>query len=395
MKNNTKYYLQQTVSNIVVMLVTNSMIQAFLLQSGISEEKVALYLTTMHIVNAAITFLLTFFIDKIKNILRVYSYLAFSQVALYAALIYLCFNQGLPSGFKFFAVLAAGCISNIMMGINTVLGYKVPYHIIDINDYGAVSGKCGIIVGVAGTAMSLIVSFFQARFDYFITMFAFLILGSVLMVVSFIIIKSYKPVSAELTTRRTKNKANINILKYKPFYVLLLPNFLRAYCEGILFAAMTIGTLLGKTDASSGAVLTTITQTAQLLGCVIFTICITRIRVGKIMLISSIAMFILSPFVYISGSTLFYIIYFFVYIFDIFVQYAVPVAVTKIVDYNAIGQYTTFRMLTHTLGMIVANATVVPLSRALGGPLLMLVATAGMLIMGIVYYLYMKNIKRG
>ena len=87
--------------------------------------------------------------------------------------------------------------------------------------------------------------------------------------------------------------------------------------------------------------------------------------------------------------------YFIVYIFDIFIQYSVPVAVTKIVDYNAIGQYTTFRMLFHTLGLVIANATVIPLVRAIGGPLTMLLATLGMLVLGIVYYTYMKKIKRG
>ncbi len=377
------------------MFVTNSMIQAFLLQCGIAEEKVAIYLTTMQIVNAAVTFLLTFFIDRIKNILRVYSFLTFSQLALYISLIYLCLNQSHTEDFKFFAVLAAGCISNIMTGINGVIGYKVPYHIINIEEYGAVSGRGGIIIGVIGTLVSLILSFFQARFDYFKTMLVFLIIGTVLMATSFTIIKSYKPLSTPLTSQRTKNKANINILKYKPFYVLLIPNFLRAYCEGILFAAMTMGALLGKTNSSSGAVLTTITQIGQLLGCLIFTICITRIRVGKIMLISSIAIFVLSPIMFAGNTTLFYTIYAFVYIFDIFIQYAVPVSVTKIVDYNAIGQYTTFRMLTHTTGMIAANATLIPLTRILGGPILMLIAASGMLTTGIVYYSYMKKIKRG
>ena len=143
--------MQQTASHIILMFVTNSMIQAFLLQCGIAEEKVALYLTTMQIVNAAVTFLLTFFIDRIKNIMKVYSYLTFSQLALYISLIYLCLNQSGSEDFKFFAVLLAGCISNIMTGINGVIGYKVPYHVINIEEYGAVSGRSGIILGVTGT----------------------------------------------------------------------------------------------------------------------------------------------------------------------------------------------------------------------------------------------------
>lgn len=395
MNNKAKYYLQQTASHIILLFVTNSMIQAFLLQSGITEEKVAFYLTTMQIVNAVVTFLLTFFIDQIKNIMKAYSILAFAQLALYISLIYLCVNQSHSENFKFFAILASGCISNIMAGINAVIGYKVPYHIINIEDYGAVSGKCGIISGSVSTFVSLVLSFFQARFDYFKTMLIFLILGTCLMIISFIIIKSYKPLSAELSARRTKNHAKINILKYKPFYILLAPNFLRAYCEGLIFAAMTMGSILGKTNSSSGAVLTTITQIGQLLGCLIFTIIITRIRVGKIMLISSIGILAISPFLFMGNITLFYILYSFIYLFDIFIQYAVPVAVTKIVDYNAIGQYTTFRMLTHTLGMIAANATLVPLTRIFGGPIVMTIAAIGMLIAGVTYHSYMKKIKRG
>ncbi len=395
MKNSTIYYLQSAATGIVSLLVTNSMIQAFLLQSGISEERVALYLTVMQVVNALVTFLLTFFIDRIKNILKLHSYLAFSQIALFATLLFFSVNQNADVSFKFFAILTAGCVSNIMAGINGVLGYKIPYHIIDINDYGAVSGKCGVLVGVTGTLLSLLISFFQANFNYFSTMFAFLIFGLFMMATSFFLIRSYKPLPIALNSIRTKNKSKINILKYKPFYILLVPNLLRAYCEGILFASMTIGSLLGISNSSSGAVLTTISQVSTLLGCVIFTLVVSRIKLGIIMLVSSVFMLIAGPIMLTGNLTLFYVMYFVVYIFDIFIQYSVPVAVTKIVDYNAIGQYTTFRMLFHTLGLVIANATVIPLVKAIGGPLTMLFATLGMVILGIVYYLYMKKIKRG
>lgn len=395
MNNNKKYYLQQAAASIVSLLVTNSMIQAYLLQCGISEERVALYLTVMQIVNAGITFLLTFFIDRIKNVLKVYSYLTLSQSVLLTTLIFFCLNQGTSTDIKFFSILAAGCISNIMAGIAGVLGYKVPYHIINIEEYGAISGKCGILIGVTGTLMSLIISFFQASFDYFSTMFYFLLFGAAMMVMSFIVVLSYKPLPIALNSQRTRNKSKINILTYKPFYILLIPNLLRAYCEGILFACVTVGSLLNITNASSGAIITTITQVATLLGCVIFTLIVSRIKLGIIMLVSSIFMLMAGPIMLTGNITVFYVMYFIVFIFDVFIQYSVPVAVTKIVDYNAIGQYTTFRMLFHTLGLVIANATVIPLVRTIGGPLTMLLATLGMLTLGIVYYLYMKKIKRG
>lgn len=395
MNNNIKFYLQQAVASVVSLLVTNSMIQAYLLQGGINEERVAIYLTVMQIVTASVTFLLTFFIDRIKNVLKVYSYLTLSQSVLLATLIFFCLNQNTSADIKFFSILAAGCISNIMAGIAGVLGYKVPYHIINIEEYGVVSGRCGILVGVVGTLMSLIISLFQASFNYFSTMLYFLLFGAAMMIISFIIVRSYKPLPIALNSQRTKNKSQINILKYKPFYILLVPNLLRAYCEGIIFAGMTVGSLLGITDNSSGAVLTTISQVATLLGCVIFTLIVSRIWLGKIMLISSVFMLIAGPVMLTGNITLFYIMYFVVYIFDIFIQYAVPVAVTKIVDYNAIGQYTTFRMLFHTLGLVIANATVIPLVRTIGGPFTMLIATLGMLTMGIAYYLYMKKLNKG
>ncbi len=324
-----------------------------------------------------------------------YSYLTLSQSVLIATLVFFCLNQNASTDVKFLSILSAGCISNTMMGISTVLGYKVPYHIINIEQYGVVSGRCGILVGIVGTVMSLIISLFQASFDYFSTMLYFLLFGAAMMIISFVTVLSYKPLPIALNSQRSKNKSQINILKYKPFYILLVPNLLRAYCEGIIFAGMTVGSLLGITDNSSGAVLTTISQVATLLGCVIFTLIVSRIKLGKIMLISSIFMLLAGPVMLTGNITLFYVMYFIVYIFDIFIQYSVPVAVTKIVDYNAIGQYTTFRMLFHTLGLVIANATVIPLVRAIGGPLTMLLATLGMLVLGIVYYAYMKKLKKG
>lgn len=397
MKNKTKYILQYAVASVSLMLVTNSIIQSFLLELGISESLVAVYLTVIQAVTACVTFLLTFFIDKIKNILKVFSAVSLAQLILIAALVFFCLTPGRSASesIKFFSILSAGAAANILQAVYSVLTYKVPYHIMDIADYGDATGKAGVTVGIAGCAVSLVLAFFQSKFNYFSVMLVFFLLAAGGFLISFSLIRSYKKVEDASIKTETRPVKHINILKYKPFYILLAPNILRAYCEGIALAAMTVGSYLNITNTSSGANMNSIAQIATIIGCFVFTMAIKKISVGAVLLVSSIGLAVAMPTMYITGSlSAFYIAYAFTYIFVILIQYGVPFAVTKIVDYDVIGQYTTFRMLIHTLGLALASATVIPLVKILGGPLTMLIAVLGQIISGAVYYIYLKKLHR-
>lgn len=397
MNNKTKYIIQCAVLSIGTLMVTFSIIQAFMLQCGIPETSVTRYQGIIMIVNAAATFLLTSFIDRIKNVLKVYSFVMLAQLLLVFTLIFFClpFAQPIDTMTKFYVILAAGCITNVVSAISGVLSYKIPYHIYPISEYGDVSGKSGIAIGFLGAAVSALLALCIKKFDYFFVMLCFLILAAAAYVSTFLLILTYKPYHGNEISTEDKKDKTINILKYKPFYILLIPNLLRAYSEGVALSAVTIGAFVKITDASSGAVMTTLAQIATLLGCLVFILGLKKISVGKILLISSIGLAVCMPLMYSFGTLIpFYTLYFFTYLFVILIQYSIPFAVTKIVDYDAIGQYTTSRMLLHTAGQALANFSVLWLVERLGIIPTMVLAVSGQVICGIVYYVYLVKLKK-
>lgn len=397
MNNKTKYIFQYSIHSVATLMVTFSIIQAFMLQCGIPEESVTAYQGLIMIVNAGATLLLTSFIDRIKNVVKVYSYAILAQLLLVGTLIFFClpFAQPIDAMTKFRVILAAGCITNITVAISGVLAYKIPYHIFNIAEYGDVTGKGGMVVGIVGAAVSALLAFFIKKYDYFLVMLCFLIFSAVSFIVTFGIIRSYTPYHGNEVAKKDEETRAINILTYKPFYILLVPNLLRAYSEGVALSAVTIGAFLKITDASSGAVMTTLAQIATLLGCFIFVVALKKISVGKLLLISSIGVAICMPLMYASGKLIpFYVLYFFVYFFVIIIQYAIPFAVTKIVDYDAIGQYTTSRMLLHTLGQALANFSVLWLIGKIGSIPTIILSVSGQVVCGLVYYLYLVKLKK-
>lgn len=397
MNNKTKFILQSAIHSVGTLMITFSIIQAFMLQCGIPETSVTSYQGTIMIVNAGATFLLTSFIDRIKNVVKVYSLVMLAQLLLVFTLLFFClpFAQPIDAMTKFYFILAAGCITNITGAVSGVLSYKIPYHIYPIEEYGDVSGKSGMVIGILGAAVSALLALCIKKFDYFIVMLCFLILAASSFFASFLLILSYKPYHGNEIGSDEKTKKSINIFTYKPFYILLVPNLLRAYSEGVALSAVTIGAFVKITDASSGAVMTTLAQIATLLGCFIFIVGLKKISVGKILLASSIGLAVCMPLMYTFGTlTPFYVLYFFTYLFVILIQYSIPFAVTKIVDYDAIGQYTTSRMLIHTGGQALANFSVLWLVGKLGIIPTMVLSVSGQVICGLVYYLYLVKLKK-
>ena len=70
------------------------------------------------------------------------------------------------------------------------------------------------------------------------------------------------------------------------------------------------------------------------------------------------------------------------------IDYGVPTAITKIVDYRCIGQYSAWRMVLHTLGTALGGIAVPYLMSALGAVGTLILAGALQAMSGAVYYWY-------
>lgn len=389
--NKTKYYISQVLYNSAYLLTTGSVIQAFMTECKISESFISFYVAILQLVQVFIMLLVSGRIERTKNIIKSTSLTHMFQAVLPAALIILCFFKGGNVFIAYGVILLLGVAANIAQGINNIIAYKLPYHIIDIKDYGRVVSIGGIFISIFGAAISFILSVSSNYGSYFSVMSLFFLFATASLILSGAIVKSYKD---EFSAPGKSETKKINMLLYKPFYTLAIPNLLRGISTGIISVAFVIGSYLNILDANTAGVLALISQIASLLGYFLYKAISKGNHDGAILLFSSISMAVLFPFLIINKTeVVFYIIYFLLNIVLILINVGVPVAVTKIVHYDYIGQYSAWRMLLHTLGCAIGSGITVFLLSAFVGNATLIFAGSCQLISGISYYLFLRNPK--
>ncbi|MBQ2941629.1 MAG: hypothetical protein IJD97_05265 [Clostridia bacterium] len=391
LKNKTKYYISQVLYNLAYLLTTGSVIQAFMTECSISEEYVSFYVALLQMVQVFIMLLVSGRIERIKNIIKATALSHIFQAVLPAALIILCFSKGINAFIAYGAILIFGVTANIAQGINNIIAYKLPYHIMDIKDYGRAVSISGIFISISGAALSFLLSLSSNYGSYFSVMSVFFFIAASSLILSGTITKSY---TDEFSAPGKSEDEKINILLYKPFYILALPNLLRGISTGIISVAFVIGSYLNILDANSAGILVLISQMASLLGYFMFKAISKGNRDGEILLFSSIAIAVLFPLLILNNKEIiFYAVYFLLNIVLIIINAGVPVAVTKVVHYDYMGRYSAWRMLLHTLGGAIGSGITVFLLSSFGGTLTLIFAGSCQLISGISYYIFLKNPK--
>lgn len=392
--NNNKLLWQSTLYSTAILMIAGSVIQAFLLQNGIDEWYVSIYMSVVQMVQVSVMFVVSLVIDRVKNVIKLCAYSIILQIVLFLSLIFLCVFSGVNIQAKYYIVFAAGVFANIIQAVYNIVSYKLPYHIVEMTNYAKLVGKIGVVTGVVGIIVSASMSFFTSLIDYNIAMLVFFVLGALSLATSYLITCCFKKIDGKQQYLKTASTKKLNLFKYRPFSVLIIPNLLRGFCTGILIVSMTIGHSLGITNKSSGAVLTLLLQVATVFSCIVYTLIATKKNDGKIIIVSTVLLAFSMPLMFVGDSLLiFYLLYFTSNFFINFINNAVPVSVTKFVDYEYIGQYSSWRMLLHTGGVAISNSFVIPLVNIFGGFGVMLIAALCQLVSGIAYYVFLKRCK--
>ncbi len=388
--NENKFIIQSITYSAALLLISGSVIQSFLLENGLSETMVTIYLSIVQMVQVGAMLVVSLLIDRVKNILRLCAFSTLFQIGLYLALILLCVFNDITLTFKYTLVFSAGIFTNIIQAIYNTVSYKVPYHVIDMRRFGYLTAVLGVVTGIICSAITALMSFFTKNYDYNTVMLISFAVGAITMLVTYIIILSFKDIKGQSAAPQ-KPKKPVNLLKYKPFTVLILPNLFRGFCTGLLSVCMTVGFSLGITDKSSGATLSMLLQISVIVSCLIYAFLSKKNIDGLVVMISSALLLAVMPFMFSGGMLIFYIVYFAANFFINFVNYAVPVAITKFVDYDHIGAYSSWRMLIHTLGIALSNMLLTPMLRLIGPVWIFVIAGVLQLISGISYYVFSKK----
>lgn len=391
LSNSKNYAVHTTLYTAACTLITNSIIQGFLLENGMEEQTVMLYLSSVQAIQVCVMFLFSLVVDRLKNIMKLYSLTVLMQITMFVALTVFCLFPGISSALGTLLIFSAGILTNIDQALLNILTFKAPYYYLDMAKIGNIQGFTGMLCGISGAVISGLLIFFTARFDYNSTMLVFFVMGIILIVTAFLVmnfIQSKEPVFPE----KKETKIKVNLFKYKPFYILILPNLLRGFNSGIFVLTMTIGFTLGITDKSSSATLSLIMQAAYIIGNYVFSRLSAPKNNVRIAFFSSVALIFFMPVMMGGNLILFYAMYFISSLCISFVDASIPCVVVELVDFEFMGQFSSYRMLLHTLGITISGLVAIPLLNLLGGVGTMIFSATCQLIAGSSYFLLARSV---
>ena len=200
--------------------------------------------------------------------------------------------------------------------------------------------------------------------------------------------KENQPISSATTAKPEK----FHFLTDKTFSVLIIPNLIRGFNLGIINMAVTIGYYAGYLDSQSASILVVISNLVVIGANAVYAWLAGKYSDKYTILISSIAVFIFMPMMFLLKTTTGYLLFYGISFFLVtIIGNAVPVAVTRIADFRTMGQYTAGRMVLNTLGSTLAGFACIPMFRLMGVLPSIIIAAAFQLLSGLAYYFYMQK----
>lgn len=387
-KNNILYFaLFSIISNIVLLFSSGALIQSFLLSFGLSEIKVGV-ITSLYSVTQVMTMVLcSLFSDKIRSIKKVVSYSALPQIVFYIAMSIFCVINNVNSVVVYIVAFISVFIQGMALGICNIFIYKLPYLIINMDDYGKISSSIGLIAGVLGVGISAIVKILINSFSYYYVMFGCFSLSVVLLLLQFIFALKIKEVFSH---EDSHEKIHFyDVFKHKSFLILSLPNIFRGICLGMTQMIPVFAVKQFNADSNMTASIVVILNIASFLGSFAFLFTEKRMRLNILCFISNMLFVVPLAAMSLVDNWMLYLSFYFIANIGLYTfSTAVPVYVTKIVPFEIMGAYTSWRMLFTTGGTALGAFICGALIDKVSVPVIMLGVLLLQFICGAVYGLY-------
>lgn len=394
--NIRKYYLRYVLYYCGYCLISGSIVQSFMLESGLTGAQVSVYTAVIQFVQAAAMLFLGPVLEKRRDIIRVNAEAGLGLLPLFIAMLILCCLTGLSTDLKYALLLSASVIAYIALGVIGILEYKIPYRIIRMENYGRVVSLAGMVIGITSLVCSSLFTFFISRFNYFRVMAVFLTAGMAGLVLSVFAGRSYQDLYADAdgegteTENRTGGfsvKDFFSIFSYGPFRKLFIPNLFRGIASGTFALLTTVGYYFGLVNAGTAAVMTAVSNFVIMGGCLLFA-GLSRRNIDRYLVLGSCAgLLVCMPAMLIGQNTAVFITLYAVgTLFRNFVDYGCPVICSQIVDYEHVGQFSAWRIALYMLGAALAGLITIPMLDHLGGVMTMLINGVIFLLSGLGYY---------
>lgn len=388
-KNYIIYYFKSIAYVCANFLATGAIIQTFMLENGVSESRVSFYVSLTQIIQTLTMLFLSRTMERIKNIFKALALSYSIYVPFFVVMLFVCIKNEIKPDIKFMIIFCVSIFLSISYGITNTIVYKLPHNIMDMKFYGKIQGQAGVFSGFVSMLLSVSMSFFVRKFAYFSVMTVCSIFGIIFGLAASLLCLKFKPMNSSATKIKTES---INLFKYKPFYKLIFPNFMRGFSHGIFSLITVIGYSCGVIDAKSAVVIATLTQVATLVSAQAYSCLSGKISDGLSILASGLFICTIAPFMFLFQSKIvFYILYFIAYFFLNYMSNAIPVLVAVKIDYGSLGQYTAWRMGLNALGIALGGASVPLLLKYIGATGTLFVCGVTVLPCVLGYYFFDKK----
>lgn len=392
MSNIKKYCIFTTIYNVGFTFCTGAIMQTFLLQAGFSSSQVYVLNSLMQIMQVAMMLVLTFLSGKIKRVKLVTSISYLSLIVLTVVFLTGAINPEMIKRGYVVAVFIAAGVSYVGVGLHTILSYCLPYHTIDMKDYGRMVGVSTAIAGGASFLMSLVYSLLLSKFSYMKTTAAFFVVAIVCFVLTSIVCGSMREKNEKRNGDDRGRNDFIGVFKNKYTYVLLIPNFTRGLSVGIFNVIATIAISTSILNETTSSYLNIILQIATFAGNVFFAFAYKKFSAKNLLLIATLGVCVSFPFSLEIGIIGFFCCFTVASFFRFVTDTAIPVIITEIIPEEQIGSYTSIRMLIFTGAQAVATLLVTPLKNAIGYGGVLIFATAMLFICGVTYFAVARSV---
>ena len=394
MSNIKRYCIHTTVYNVGFTFCTGVVMQTFLHEAGFTSQQVYVLNSLMQVMQVAMMLVLTFLSGKIKRVKTVTSISCLSLSALTAVFLMGAINPELTKNGYVIAVFVVAGVSYVGVGLYTILSYCLPYYIIDMKDYGKMTGISTAIAGGASFLMSLIYSILLPKFPYMKVTSAFFIVAIACFILSGIVCASMQVKSAEMNREDQEKSDVMAVFKNKNTYILLIPNFTRGLAVGIISVIATIALSTSILNKNTSAYVNVILQIATFTANLFFAFSCKKSSTKNLLLLATLGVCISLPISLELGVIGFFCCFAVASFFRFVIDTAIPVIITEIIPKEHIGPYTSIRMLVFTGAQAVATLLITPLEKAIGYTGVLIFATVMLFICGVMYYAVARSVKR-
>ena len=349
-KNTVLYSAKEAIFASSIPMLSGSLMQLFLAHKGMSSSSIGLFSTVISIVMTLSTILLSSVAERKPNPIR-----QSNRLIVWISLGFLLLLPAtlLDIDRRYLTLIITVIVSvlTVLQATKSILEYKVPYQIMDMNHYGTMCSISAALIGIIGILSGFLFSWIiEAELfgnPYLVCMILALVMMVLARVFSFgisITNHSFDQVSEK---KSSSFRETISVLTSRDFTLFLVPNALRGITLGITGSMTLIALAMGLSEADASK-LTIMMSLSQIAASIFYFFLIKKLKVDIIGLIGSILLCLI-VFLPMNNTPMFLTLVVITIMGRVLVDNTVPIMCFHIINPETAGTYHAWRCILNNL----------------------------------------------